>query len=115
MLWQITFNVLGHCGYEIFPNSFLRSPVGRFLNSPTHHALHHEKFRSNYSLYFNIWDRWCGTNHATYAARFDRATSGGLTPMPLAVTIAPGLGNALPESQPTSADLSRDSAPLPIS
>lgn len=80
MLWQISFNVLGHCGYEIFPNGFLRSPIGKFLNTPTHHALHHEKFRSNYSLYFNVWDRWLGTNHATYEERFLRASGGeGLT------------------------------------
>ena len=87
MLWQITFNVLGHCGYEIFPNSFLRSPIGKFLNSPTHHALHHEKFKSNFSLYFNVWDRWCGTNHASYEERFDRVTSGGRAPLPLSLMI----------------------------
>ncbi|MDQ3330764.1 MAG: sterol desaturase family protein [Planctomycetota bacterium] len=88
MLWQITFNVLGHCGYEIFPNSFLRSPIGKFMNSPTHHALHHENFRSNYSLYFNVWDRWLGTNHASYEERFDRATSGGRAPLRATITIA---------------------------
>ena len=88
MLWQISFNVLGHCGYEIFPNSFLRSPIGKFMNSPTHHALHHEKFKSNYSLYFNVWDRWLGTNHASYEARFERATSGGNSPLSLAIEIA---------------------------
>jgi sterol desaturase/sphingolipid hydroxylase (fatty acid hydroxylase superfamily) len=49
MLWQIAFNVLGHCGYEIFPRGFLQSRVGRLFNSPTHHALHHEKFRANVS------------------------------------------------------------------
>lgn len=88
MLWQISFNVLGHCGYEIFPNWFLRSPIGKFMNSPTHHALHHEKFRSNYSLYFNVWDRWLGTNHASYEERFERATNGGRVPLPATVTIA---------------------------
>jgi sterol desaturase/sphingolipid hydroxylase (fatty acid hydroxylase superfamily) len=74
MAWQISFNVMGHCGYEIFPRWFLANPVGKFLNSPTHHALHHEKFRANYSLYFNVWDRLMGTNHAEYAARFEKAT-----------------------------------------
>jgi sterol desaturase/sphingolipid hydroxylase (fatty acid hydroxylase superfamily) len=76
MVWQITFNVLGHCGYEIFPRWFLRSPAGSVLNSVTHHALHHEKFRANFSLYFNVWDRLMGTNHRDYERRFAEAAGG---------------------------------------
>jgi len=75
MGWQLTFNVLGHCGYEIFPRWFLDTWAGRFLNTPTHHALHHEKVRGNYGLYFNVWDRLMGTNQRDYAARFARATA----------------------------------------
>lgn len=76
MLWQISFNVLGHSGHEIFPRWFLRSPAGWLLNSVTHHALHHEKFRANYGLYFNVWDRLMGTNHPDYEGRFLQAASG---------------------------------------
>jgi sterol desaturase/sphingolipid hydroxylase (fatty acid hydroxylase superfamily) len=75
MLWQIAFNVLGHCGYEIYPRWFMQSRLGWFLNSPTHHALHHEKSRANFSLYFNVWDRLIGTNHPEYVARFEQATN----------------------------------------
>lgn len=75
MLWQITFNVLGHCGYEVLPGWIMRTPVGRVLNSVTHHAQHHEKFRANYGLYFNVWDRLMGTNHAEYEERFAEVTS----------------------------------------
>ena len=75
MLWQIGFNVLGHCGYEIFPSWLLRSRVGVVLNSITHHAQHHEKFRANYGLYFNVWDRVMGTNHRDYETRFTEVTS----------------------------------------
>jgi sterol desaturase/sphingolipid hydroxylase (fatty acid hydroxylase superfamily) len=74
MGWQIAFNVFGHCGYEIFPRWFLRSGAGLLLNSVTHHALHHEKFRANFSLYFNVWDRLMGTNHPDYEQRFELAT-----------------------------------------
>jgi sterol desaturase/sphingolipid hydroxylase (fatty acid hydroxylase superfamily) len=74
MVWQIVFNVFGHCGYEIFPRWFLRSPVGWVLNSPTHHALHHEKVRANFGLYFNVWDRLMGTNDPDYGPRFEMAT-----------------------------------------
>ena len=73
MIWQITFNVLGHCGYEVLPRWFLRTPAGWILNSVTHHGLHHEKFRSNFSLYFNVWDRVMGTNHVDYEQRFTDA------------------------------------------
>jgi Delta7-sterol 5-desaturase len=79
MLWQIGFNVLGHCGYEIYPSWFLRSPAGLFFNSPTHHSLHHEKYRANFGLYFNVWDRLMGTNHPDYTARFEQATGGGIS------------------------------------
>lgn len=82
MMWQIAFNVLGHCGYEIYPGWFLRSPAGVLLNSPTHHSLHHEKFRGNYGLYFNVWDRLMGTNHPDYIARFEQATGGALSEQP---------------------------------
>lgn len=76
MAWQITFNVFGHCGYEIYPRWFLRTPLGWVVNSVTHHAQHHEKFRGNYGLYFNVWDRLMGTNHPDYRARFEQATAG---------------------------------------
>jgi sterol desaturase/sphingolipid hydroxylase (fatty acid hydroxylase superfamily) len=76
MVWQITFNVLGHCGYEILPWWFMRTPLGWLLNSVTHHAQHHERFRANYGLYFNVWDRLMGTNHPDYEGRFERAAGG---------------------------------------
>jgi lathosterol oxidase len=74
MMWQVAFNVLGHCGYEIFPRWFLASRAGWVLNSVTHHAMHHEKFRANFGLYFNVWDRLLGTNHEEYEERLARAT-----------------------------------------
>jgi Delta7-sterol 5-desaturase len=76
MLWQISFNVFGHCGYEIFPHWFLRSRCGKILNSVTHHGMHHETFRANFGLYFNVWDRLMGTNHPEYERRFEQLTGG---------------------------------------
>ncbi|MCU0878914.1 MAG: sterol desaturase family protein [Pirellulaceae bacterium] len=73
MVWQISFNVLGHCGYEMFPRWFVRSWCGKVLNTATHHAQHHETNRANFSLYFNWWDRLMGTNHAHYEERFSQA------------------------------------------
>jgi sterol desaturase/sphingolipid hydroxylase (fatty acid hydroxylase superfamily) len=75
MLWQISFNVLGHCSYELFPKWFVRSPLGRLLNTATHHAQHHETNRTNFSLYFNLWDRLLAANHHRYTERFAKAVS----------------------------------------
>jgi Delta7-sterol 5-desaturase len=75
MGWQITFNVLGHLGYEFYPRWALNSWLGHVMNTPTSHILHHEKMRGHYGIYFNIWDRLMGTNHAEYEARFEEVTA----------------------------------------
>jgi sterol desaturase/sphingolipid hydroxylase (fatty acid hydroxylase superfamily) len=77
MSWQIVWNVFGHLGYEIYPRWFVRTWAGRLVNTPTRHAIHHERFRGNYGLYFNVWDRVMGTNLPDYQARFERAAGGG--------------------------------------
>jgi Delta7-sterol 5-desaturase len=61
---------------------FMRTPTGWVLASVTHHALHHERFSANDSLYFNVWDRLFGTNHPDYHARFEETSGAGrmLTP-----------------------------------
>jgi sterol desaturase/sphingolipid hydroxylase (fatty acid hydroxylase superfamily) len=75
MTWQIAFNVVGHCGYEIYPRWFLRTWIGKFVNTPTHHGMHHEKVGANFGLYFNYWDRLFGSNHPDYERRFAEVTS----------------------------------------
>jgi Delta7-sterol 5-desaturase len=75
MGWQIVFNIIGHTGYEIYPRWLLKSWIGRILNTPTNHIMHHEKLRGNYGIYFNIWDRIMGTNHADYEKRFLEVTT----------------------------------------
>lgn len=75
MLWQIVFNIAGHTGYEFHPRWFMKTPLRYIVNTPTNHIMHHETLRGNYGLYFNIWDRLMGTNHADYEARFVRVTS----------------------------------------
>ena len=75
MAWQIIFNVLGHTGFEIYPHWLLRSPIGKIINTPTNHVMHHQYFRGNYGLYFNYWDRLMGTNHERYEAQFSEVTA----------------------------------------
>lgn len=75
MVWQISFNIVGHTGFEISPRWLMDSWLGKILNTPTNHAMHHEKMRGNYGLYFNVWDRLMKTNHADYEKRFREVTS----------------------------------------
>ena len=77
MVWQIVWNVIGHTGFEYHPKWLMDSWISKFINTPTNHIQHHEKFRGNYSLYFNIWDRLMGTNHPDYEKRFREVTSRG--------------------------------------
>lgn len=86
------FSILGHSGHEVFPKWFLRSPLGWFFNTNTHHHQHHEVFNANYGLYFNFWDRLMGTNHARYEERFDEAV-GAVKPASVA---APAVVSAAP-------------------
>jgi sterol desaturase/sphingolipid hydroxylase (fatty acid hydroxylase superfamily) len=69
MTWQITRNVLGHAGVELSPVSGKPSRLFGWLNTTTHHDLHHQNARFNYGLYFSWWDRLMGTEHPDYQVR----------------------------------------------
>ncbi len=69
----VAMTVLGtinHLGFELYSRGFASHPFWRFWISATHHQAHHEKFEGNYGLYFNLWDRWMGTERAGYEARY---------------------------------------------
>ncbi|MBU6372367.1 MAG: sterol desaturase family protein [Alphaproteobacteria bacterium] len=70
MLHQIARNVLGHCGYELFPAGKNGKPLFDWMTTVTHHDLHHAYAGCNYGLYFTWWDRWMRTEHPEYHARF---------------------------------------------
>ncbi|HAA59165.1 MAG TPA: sterol desaturase [Myxococcales bacterium] len=74
LLFMTFMNVLGHLGYELFPKNFVRHPVGQWVNTSTHHNMHHHRSKGNFSLYFNWWDRWMGTNHEKYFETYDEVT-----------------------------------------
>jgi len=74
-LWQIGFNVMGHLGYEVFPQGMVKHPLFKWLNTSTNHNMHHKYVRCNYGLYFNIWDRIMHTNHAKYEETFEEVTA----------------------------------------
>jgi lathosterol oxidase len=65
-------NVMGHLGYELFPQGATRSKTWGWHNVVTHHDMHHKHFNYNFALYFNWWDKWMGTNHEKYHDTFDK-------------------------------------------
>lgn len=73
--FSLTWNIIGHLGYELFPVGWLTHPLGQYLNTSTHHNLHHLDGRYNFGLYFNWWDRICGTNHPNYHRYYKRLNS----------------------------------------
>lgn len=71
LLYMTVMNVMGHCGFEIFPRGFVTHPLFFWHNTSTHHNMHHRFANYNYGLYFNIWDRLMGTNHPRYESEYD--------------------------------------------
>jgi Delta7-sterol 5-desaturase len=71
LLFQITRNAMGHAGFELMPRWWLSTPLTRWINTTTHHDLHHAGgFNHNYGLYFTFWDKWMGTEHPHYHKKF---------------------------------------------
>ena len=54
--------VTNHMGWEMFPRWLVRSPVGGWSITASHHQLHHERYMCNFGLYFRFWDRLCKTD-----------------------------------------------------
>lgn len=61
LTYMTLVNVMGHLGYELFPKRFINSKIGKWQNTSTNHNLHHQYSKSNFGLYFTIWDRLMGT------------------------------------------------------
>ncbi len=88
LLFQITRNAMGHAGFELMPRWWLSTRATRWINTTTHHDLHHAgSFHHNYGLYFTFWDKLMGTEHPDYVATFSRVTASA--PNPRAMTASP--------------------------
>ncbi|WP_432200758.1 sterol desaturase family protein [Erythrobacter sp. W53] len=70
-LWHMIIrNVMAHAGVELFPKGWVDTPWLDWISTTTHHDLHHTEGKYNYGFYFTFWDRWMGTEHPEYKARF---------------------------------------------
>jgi lathosterol oxidase len=61
LLFDGIVNAAGHCGHEFVPQASQKHWLLKYLNSVTHHDLHHSRLRYNFGQYSNIWDRLFGT------------------------------------------------------
>ncbi|QLC23642.1 sterol desaturase family protein [Parasphingopyxis algicola] len=76
LAFMIVRNAMGHAGLELHARWWLKSPLTRWINTTTHHDLHHSgNFNRNYGLYFTWWDRLMGTEHPNYAAEFAKSVT----------------------------------------
>lgn len=86
-------NVLWHSGYEFFPKGFAGGRFTKWINTSTHHNMHHSHVHGNYSLYFNVWDRLLGTNFPTYESYYEKVVA--RRERPTSASHKPGHGVAI--------------------
>ena len=89
MLHQIFRNTLLHSGYELMPARADGRPWLDFLTTTTHHDLHHAQAGYNYGAWFTWWDRWMGTEHPEYLARYAKVAWRPRFPKPLFEALSP--------------------------
>ena len=75
LLYMIVRNVIGHLGFEIFPKGWTKNKWLNWTTAVTHHNIHHERFNTNYGLYFSWWDRWMKTEDKSYHQKFEEVKS----------------------------------------
>lgn len=68
---MVVVSLIAHSGYEFYPRGFTRHPLFRWINTSTHHNMHHSHVGCNYGTWLNLWDRLMGTNHPAYHDTFD--------------------------------------------
>ncbi len=78
-LFQIVYNVYGHCGWELYPKGFNKHWFGKWINTSVNHNQHHQYFKGNYGLYFLFWDRMMGTIRPDYDEKFEEVKTRPVT------------------------------------
>ena len=64
-------NIFGHLGFELYGKNFLKTFLGKVINTSTHHNMHHKYANCNYGLYSIIWDKLFKSNHKKYEETFE--------------------------------------------
>lgn len=61
-----------HCGYEVMPRWWYKSPLTSWFITPMFHDQHHQFFKCNYGAYTTIWDRVFGSVRPRFHQDFDQ-------------------------------------------
>lgn len=67
-LLNYALNVYGHLNVEIMPMAYLKSPVGKVINTTTFHALHHLRFNGHFGLFTRVLDQVHNTEYEDYSS-----------------------------------------------
>jgi Delta7-sterol 5-desaturase len=70
--------IINHLGFEVLPQNKFGVWLARWFITGTHHAQHHRFFKTNYALFFTIWDRVFHTEDP----RFEKEIAGRLGQLP---------------------------------
>lgn len=68
-------NTLGHSNFEIREPGYATTWIGRVINTPTYHAMHHARYVKNYGLITSTLDRLFNTMWEDYDKVQTRAAS----------------------------------------
>jgi sterol desaturase/sphingolipid hydroxylase (fatty acid hydroxylase superfamily) len=71
IITMLVYNVYGHLGYELYPKWFVKSRLGKWVNTGTNHNMHHKYFKHNYGIYFRFWDEAMKTTNPQYEETID--------------------------------------------
>lgn len=104
-VWMLVCNSAGHLPYEFYPKFLYDFPVIRQFNAATHHQMHHKYYTTNFSIYYNWWDRWMGTNHKDYFETYRKVKASQVIPetksfnVPASADVAPSFVVQVPFSR----------------
>ena len=74
-LFYFVTNTLGHSNVEIREPNYAQTWIGKVINTPTYHAMHHARYVKNYGLITSTLDRLFNTMWEDYDKVQTRAAS----------------------------------------
>ena len=74
-LFYFVTNVLGHSNFEIREPGYAQTWIGKVINTPAYHAMHHARYVKNYGLITSTLDRLFNTMWEDYDKVQTRAAS----------------------------------------
>ena len=65
-LINFLLNIFAHSNVELIPAAIVKSKIGRILNAPTYHSMHHARYQGNYGLFTPFLDQLFQTEFEDY-------------------------------------------------